>query len=573
MARETGATRPRSVVVPNRLRRRGAVLARLLPSLLAGLIGVGSLPLAPLQAAEQLQIRFDGLDLPLNLQELERWSENPERASGELASWLSLLDPASQRELRQLLQAPLVRERSFTQQLLRSWAGRRVVEELGVLLSADNGNAGPVLLSTLNGLLKQQQQVTTLELLRAVPAERLTLNLDGLQRLASRWRQQLDEQKQALLALQGLPLTSRTPLLPLSDGLLLEQSGSPAVDRAAVPPSVRRLRVGHRLEPLDLEIWPVQGSHPWVLLMPGLGGSTSQLRWLAEALHRRGWPVLLLDHPGSNEQAVRELLQGRRLPPGAETLRGRVLDVQAVVAAVDNGSLPRLGDQVVLMGHSLGGLTALLAAGLRPEPGLVRRCKRALADLPLINLSRLLQCQLPEVPLPPVQPLAQPVAAVVNFNGFGSLLWPNRGLRGLEAPALLVGGSLDLITPPVSEQLRLFLPESNPSSRLVLLEGASHFSPVRIANRDQQPLFKLGDDLVGVDPARVQGLILSLTSEFLLGLVQPGGPRELPPQRRRLGGVTAYVLDRSQARQWQREISARSSPVDQEVPPADPPAR
>lgn len=180
MARETGATRPRSVVVPNRLRRRGAVLARLLPSLLAGLIGVGSLPLAPLQAAEQLQIRFDGLDLPLNLQELERWSENPERASGELASWLSLLDPASQRELRQLLQAPLVRERSFTQQLLRSWAGRRVVEELGVLLSADNGNAGPVLLSTLNGLLKQQQQVTTLELLRAVPAERLTLNLDGL---------------------------------------------------------------------------------------------------------------------------------------------------------------------------------------------------------------------------------------------------------------------------------------------------------------------------------------------------------------------------------------------------------
>ena len=562
------------MVVPNRLRRRGAVLARVLPSLLAGLLGVGPLSLAPLQAAEQLQIRFDGLDLPLNLQELERWSRNPERSSGELASWLSLLDPGSQLQLRQLLQAPLVRERSFSQQLLRSWAGRRVVEELGVLISADNGNAGPLLLSTLNGLLKQQQQVTTLELLRAVPAERLTLNLDGLQRLASRWRQQLDEQKQALVALQALPLRSNTPLLPLSDGLLLERSSSLVVDdRSSRAPSLRRLRVPHRLEPLELEIWQAEGSRLWILLMPGLGGSTAQLRWLAAALNRRGWPVVLLDHPGSNEQAVRELLQGRRLPPGAETLRGRVLDVQAVVAAVDGGSLPRLGEEVVLMGHSLGGLTGLLAAGLRPEPGLVRRCKRALADLPLINLSRLLQCQLPEVPLPPAQPLRQPLAALVSFNGFGSLLWPNRGLRDLQAPALMVGGSLDLITPPVSEQLRLFVPEANPSSRLVLLEGASHFSPVKIESGQQQPLFKLGEDLVGVDPGRVQGLILSVTSEFLLGLVQPGGPRELPPQRRRLGGVTAYVLDQALARQWQREIAARSSPSDPEGPPADPPAR
>ncbi|WP_424164785.1 alpha/beta hydrolase [Vulcanococcus sp.] len=552
------------MVAKSRLR---AVLA----SLLSGLMGLG--PLAPLQAAEQLQIRFDGLDLPLNLQELEQWNAQPERSVGELARWLSLLDPASQLQLRQLLRAPLVKERSFTQQLLRSWAGRRVAEELGVLISTENGNAGPLMLSTLNGLLKQQQQVTTLELLRAVPAQQLNINLDGLQRLASRWRQQLDQQKQALAALQSLPLAPRTPLLPLSDGVLLERGSSLSLQAPRSAPSLRRLRVVHRLEPLELEIWSAPAAQPWILLMPGLGGSASQLRWLAQALHQRGWSVVLLDHPGSNEQAVRELLQGRRLPPGAETLRGRVLDVQAVVAAVQAGSLPRLGDQVVLMGHSLGGVSALLAVGLRPEPGLVRRCKRALADLPLINVSRLLQCQLPEVPLPAPQPLAQPVAALVSFNGFGSLLWPNRGLRGLQAPALLVGGSLDLITPPVSEQLRLFVPDANPSSRLVLIEGASHFSPVRIQGGEQQPLFRFGEELVGVDPARVQALILSLTSEFLQGLALPEGSRELPPQRRRLGGVSAYVLDQSLARQWLREVSARSSPVDPEAPPADPPAR
>jgi predicted dienelactone hydrolase len=228
--------------------------------------------------------------------------------------------------------------------------------------------------------------------------------------------------------------------------------------------------VPHRQQPLQLQLWRAS-SESWVLLTPGLGGSAEQLEWLAAGLQQRGWSVLLLDHPGSDEQAVRELLEGRRPPPGAETLNERLRDLQAVVAAVQSGALPRLGERVVLMGHSLGGLSSLLAAGLRPEPGLARRCDRALDGIPLTNLSRLLQCQLLEVPLPPPQPLAQPVQAVVSLNGFGSLLWPHRGLRPLPAPVLLMGGSLDLITPPISEQLQLFLRDGKPQSRLVLLEG------------------------------------------------------------------------------------------------------
>jgi predicted dienelactone hydrolase len=254
--------------------------------------------------------------------------------------------------------------------------------------------------------------------------------------------------------------------------------------------------------------------------------------------------VLLLDHPGSDERAVRELLEGRRPPPGAETLSDRVLDLQAVVRAVNQGPLPRLGERVVLMGHSLGGLSSLLAAGLRPESGLARRCDRALDGIPLTNLSRLLQCQLLDVSLPPVQPLAQPLEAVVSLNGFGSLLWPHRGLRALPAPVLLVGGSLDLITPPLGEQLQLFLREGQHQSRLVLLEGGSHFSPVRI-DRQEQALFQLGEEFVGVEPQRVQALTLGLTADFLSTL-----PKGIAPQRRQLGGVTAYVLNRRQAESW-----------------------
>lgn len=510
-------------------------LRAVLRSLLAGLLW-----LSPARAAEELEVRLDGLRLPIDLVALEAWSDAPDAVDGDLRAWLDLLDPRGREQLRRVLRAPLVQDRSFAQQFLASWAGQRVLEELDQLISTEQGgSAGPLLFQTLQELLARQPQVTTIELLKAVPSRSLVLHLDGGLQLAAQWRQQIEAQSEGLKALQQLRLrqVSQTRFS------LSSETG------AAAPPQRQRLQltVPHRLQALELQIWP--GSRrSWVLLSPGLGGSAAQLEWLAAGLQQRGWPVLLLDHPGSDERAVRELLEGRRPPPGAETLGDRVLDLQAVVRAVEQGSLPRLGDQVVLMGHSLGGLSSLLAAGLRPEAGLARRCDRALDGIPLTNLSRLLQCQLLDVRLPAPEPLAQPLQAVVSLNGFGSLLWPHRGLRALPAPVLLVGGSLDLITPPLGEQLQLFLRDRDRQSRLVLLEGGSHFSPVRI-DRQEQALFQLGEEFVGVEPLRVQALTMGLTADFLDAL-----PKGVPPQRRQLGGVTAYVLNRRQAETWSNAL-------------------
>ena len=513
------------MVVPTRLCR----LKSLLGSLLAGWLLLAPLAAGSARAADQLEVQVDGLQLPLDLQVLEQWSRDPQASPAELGAWLELLGPGSREQLLRLLRAPLVTDRSLAQQLLRSWAGQRVLEELGVLVQTEQGNAGSLVSQTLSDLLARQPQVTTIELLRAVPSRQLIVNLDGGLQLAAQWQRQLQEQRLALRALRLQPLRQVSAVAPSQE--------------PSAPPQRLILPVPHRSKPLPLQLWRGTAS-TWVLLTPGLGGSAAQLQWLAAGLQQRGWSVLLLDHPGSDEQAVRELLDGRRPPPGAETLPARLQDLQAVVQAVQQGSLPPLGERVVLMGHSLGGLTSLLAAGLRPEPGLARRCQRALAGIPLINLSRLLQCQLLEVPLPPPTPLAQPLAGVVSLNGFGSLLWADHGLRRLQAPVLLLGGSLDLITPPLSEQLQLFLPAAGRGSRLVVVEGGSHFSPVRIQQGDQA-LFQLGEEFVGVEPQRVQALTLLLTAEFL-----ESPERGLPPQRRELGGVTAYVLNRRAAQAW-----------------------
>ena len=510
-----------------------------------------------------LELKLDGLSVPIDLHQLQAWTTAPDLTSNDLTIWLNLLDQRSRRSLVQLLRAPLLRDRSFGQQLLGSWTGDHLLNEVGALLVAESSDpqqsSAALLRQTVNNLLAQRGELSTLDLLLALPSKRVSLELDGVIALAEQWQQQLQRQQQAWGQLSELALpTRRSRPLQLS-----VQAGASSISTS--------LTVPHRREPLPLLLWPARGQQQgtWVVLMPGLGGGGDQLNWLAAALANWGWPVVVLDHPGSDAAAMKASLAGFRPPPGAESLGERIADVNAVLAAQRAGELAALhvqaGAPVVLMGHSLGGLTALMAAGLTPEPGLAQRCRQALKRLPLTNLSRLLQCQLGDRGLAQIKP-APAVAAVVAFNGFGSLLWPRGGLGALKQPVLLVGGSLDLITPPLSEQLALFSGQRNRASRLALIEGASHFSPVRVEGEGSD-LFQLNGDLVGVDPRKVQALLLQLTTEFLQSLQQP---LLLSPQRREVDGVRAHVLNPWQARRWQRAL--KTPAADLAEPPAHRPS-
>ena len=520
--------------VSRRLRQLKGLLASLL-------IAVPGLATAA-GAAEVLELRFDGLELPVNLDQLHGWSRSPSGrpgSGGDLAIWLDLLEPRSRQDLKVLLRAPLLRDTSFGQQLLDSWAGSQMLARLGDLLTTPDGSSTTaVLQTTLRRLLETRQDVSTIGLLRALPVQRLSLQLDGLYDLALQWRQQIDLQRQALQRLQTLALPERH-MVPLAFG-----------DRTSLRPRRQGLVVAHRQHSLPLEIWSAQGGaapdSPWLLMMPGLGGNADQFGWLASELAERGWPVVVLQHPGSDGPALKAALDGQRPPPGAETLAIRLADINAVLAAQRRGELPVQGRGVVLLGHSMGGLSALLAAGVVPEAGLEERCRKALDRLPIANPSRLLQCQLPSTELPERFAPPADLRGLVLLNGFGSLLWPRRGLASLGVPVLMVGGSLDLVTPPLEEQLRLFLQGGDARSRLVMVEGGSHFSPVRLMPTDEV-LFRLDEELVGVDPVRVQSALLRLTTEYLQTLEQP---LLLPAQRRVQQGVTLDVLDAAAARRW-----------------------
>ena len=192
-----------------------------------------------------------------------------------------------------------------------------------------------------------------------------------------------------------------------------------------------------------------------VIFMPGLGGNIDNFRWIGIELSKRGWPVLFIDHEGSNSEAFLEVIEGTNsIPTSADFFLYRIKDLDAVIKAHNNGRLELANDSYVLMGHSLGALIAFLYEGDLPKDDFEKRCDLALKDFAITNLSKLIQCQLNEIPLPEIIN-SKKANGIIGFNSFGSLIWPNEKNSEIEIPVLLIGGTYDLITPLISEQLSL----------------------------------------------------------------------------------------------------------------------
>ena len=281
--------------------------------------------------------------------------------------------------------------------------------------------------------------------------------------------------------------------------------------------------------------------------MTGLGGDRNHFNWLARSLSHNGWPVVVLDHPGSDSIALEALVKGRLPLPGAEVIPDRMNDLDSVLEAKKLGKIEISKESVVLMGHSLGALTSILASGAKIDDQLGDRCQKVLDNLSLTNLSALLQCQLIGINFSDRKKMKN-LSAIVGMNSFGSFLWEKNLNNQINIPLFLTGGTFDLVTPSISEQLGLLLTvSSSPLSRVLLIEGASHFSPIRVEGQMYQSegkdLFNLGESIVGYHPLSVQSLLAFQIIGFLEKLEEKKSISSKTNITR--GELKFHILDRS----------------------------
>ena len=99
---------------------------------------LGALSPRPARTASELVVRLDGMDLPLSINDLGGWLRGEERGSTELSVWLNLLEQESRQGVIDLLKAPLINDRSMARQILNSWAGRRLLDQVSDLVMVDD---------------------------------------------------------------------------------------------------------------------------------------------------------------------------------------------------------------------------------------------------------------------------------------------------------------------------------------------------------------------------------------------------------------------------------------------------
>ena len=100
------------------------------------------------------------------------------------------------------------------------------------------------------------------------------------------------------------------------------------------------------------------GLHPLVVLSHGYGGNWTNQMWLAAELVRHGYVIAAPNHPGTTTRDMD--------PSEGAKLWQRPRDIAHVIdALIADPALGVAADRIAVIGHSLGGWTAIEAAGGR----------------------------------------------------------------------------------------------------------------------------------------------------------------------------------------------------------------
>lgn len=219
---------------------------------------------------------------------------------------------------------------------------------------------------------------------------------------------------------------------------------------------------------------PDSGAHPLVVLSHGFRGNWGNLAWLASALAHQGYIVAAVNHPGTTTH--------NRNPKAAEQLWQRPIDLQRAVDAVL--SQPEhvglvASSQIAVVGHSLGGWTALELAGARFDPD---HFSEDCGAHPMLASCSVYKQIYPNMSASSKASLIadlrdRRIAAVVSLDLGLSRGLTSESLASLQVPTLVIAAgepSKDLPARLESADLANRLPPA--LSRYVEISDANHFS-------------------------------------------------------------------------------------------------
>ncbi|MGL6242324.1 alpha/beta hydrolase family protein [Pseudomonas sp.] len=275
---------------------------------------------------------------------------------------------------------------------------------------------------------------------------------------------------------------------------------------------------------------PAAGKHPLLVLSHGYRGNWSNQIWLASALAQKGYIVAAINHPGTTTHD--------RSPQAAAQLWQRPVDLTRAIDSV-TAQPEKFGlvanDRIAVVGHSLGGWTALEIAGARFDPDrFADDCKAhpQLASCGVYGKMNPASTSESKAALT-ADWRDKRVTAVVALDLGLSRGMTDESLAALPVPVLVIAAgvpSRDLPAELESANLAKRLPAA--TSRYVEISDASHFSFVSVCKPGAEAMLEEdvpGDGIIcrdgdgGRSRGVIQRQVASLIAEFLQSSVYEEG--------------------------------------------------
>ena len=121
------------------------------------------------KAAEKVNIKFEEMTIPFTIEQLSKL-EKYKDDSTELIDWLKKNGLIRFFELSKFLEFPVFKEEGLNREVLRSWIGRKILTELSKTITVPNDNDGVEIYNTIENLLDEKKEISTLEIIKALPS-------------------------------------------------------------------------------------------------------------------------------------------------------------------------------------------------------------------------------------------------------------------------------------------------------------------------------------------------------------------------------------------------------------------
>ena len=471
----------------------------------------------PSRAVEQITLHYPPFkDFSIPVRDLELFATTGEIAP-EFAAYVKQAKPEQLQKLRHSLRQRIVVSPTYITQITDSPLLRTVLERLGEVIQTEAGTNGnkSLRLALIRAAGDKTAGLTPINFLYRFPGRRMQINLSEGFAVYANLTELLKQRDTMIVSIaQIAQAEAAASKIDFSTKLDLRQVGRFRYQKrrfAWLDPARQRQVPGDLYLPQTDTTKPI----PVIAISHGVAEDRNTFAYLAQHLASHGFAVIAIDHVGGDANRFKKYFSGLAPAPAATEFLQRPRDISFALDELQRQSAtdPSLGNlnlrQVGAIGHSLGGYTVLALAGAQID---FDRVKQDCSPNRSLNLSVLLQCRANELPTKRY-PLQDPrITAVFAINPLGSTIFGQRGMSQVRIPVFIMGGSDDIITPAVPEQISPFTWLQTTDKYLAILEKGTHFSAQATSKQDS--IFPVPEDALGPTPAVAQTYTSAIGAAF-----------------------------------------------------------